>query len=399
MPDARDLIFYEPEHTAFDSKLEPYTKDQHDAFLKDVIAMANADVDGDRHIAIGLKVFPTGHREYRGLKPEELKDSAIYNQLVRENIEPDLSLSYVPHEVEGKTYGLFRIFGCTEQPYVMRKQFKDLERGEGWIRRGTSQSRLTRADLDRIYKRRAEAEGFTDEVRVTWDAPGEPTELELASAGEVFLPSDKARVEILQILKRRKLMGKTASEMMGASFLGPRSYDSMSSEELRKELERLGRGYSDTDKWILYEKLAHKVNILLYNAGTTHLQDVMIEVRIPNIEGIGVADRVYSRPIYNSYGIRQFYDVPWPGYPSVSENESVVVVRSKPGDLRHHVPTPAFQVPLRIAALKQAESERLAVTCALHAKNLRKPRAYTLTLAVTPGTSIGYQTEDEDDPD
>ena len=137
------------------------------------------------------------------------------------------------------------------------------------------------------------------------------------------------------------------------------------------------------DKWVLYEKLAHKVNIVVYNYGTSHLQDVMLEVRIPKIDGIEVADRMYSEPLIDSVGrIRQLSTVPRPGYPDVSEYESQTVVQSSMGDVRHHVPTPSFKEPLRIAVMQPAEGQRLTLPCTLHAKNLRRTRNYTLTILV-----------------
>jgi hypothetical protein len=52
MRNVSDIIRFEREHTALDFKQAQYVRAQHEALLKDFMAMANADVDGERHILI-----------------------------------------------------------------------------------------------------------------------------------------------------------------------------------------------------------------------------------------------------------------------------------------------------------------------------------------------------------
>ena len=52
--DYEDLVRYEHENTALDFKRSQYTKKTHQDLLKDVISMANADVEETRHIVIGI---------------------------------------------------------------------------------------------------------------------------------------------------------------------------------------------------------------------------------------------------------------------------------------------------------------------------------------------------------
>jgi hypothetical protein len=384
--DIATIIRSEPEHPGFDAKVVPYTTHNHEEFLKDVLALANADYEGDRYIIIGLKVYSDGRRDFVGVAPDQLKDSAIYDQLVRENIEPAVQLSYTPSLFEGKHYGVFRISGCTDQPYLMKKQFGKLPKGEGWIRSGTSKDRLVRRDYDRIYQQRFEAEGFTDPVEITFGGSGS-AELELASAGAVILPSWAAAAEIRSILERRRERGETGEKSLARSIgsaIGQYSYEAMTNDELEQTLKRLEEGLTDRDKYILYETLGHEINFALYNSGTTHVQDALFRVQVSNAPGLTVADNVYDEPFYDSNGMRLNWQMPTIGYPEVTESESEYIIESAIGDLRHRVPTPAFPVPLRIALTKEAEGQRIPLTCTLYGKNLRQPRTQTLTLIVTP---------------
>ncbi len=90
-----DAIRYETEHTALDFKRTQYVKAQHAALLKDVLSMVNAhDVPGDRFIVCGVDLKPDGSRTFVGVPRGEVVDAATYQQLVRENLEPDVHLEY-----------------------------------------------------------------------------------------------------------------------------------------------------------------------------------------------------------------------------------------------------------------------------------------------------------------
>lgn len=391
MRDTATIIRSEPEHPGFDAKVVPYTTQNHEEFLKDVLALANADYEGDRYIIIGLKVYADGRRDLIGVAPDQLRDSAIYDQLVRENIEPPVQLAYTPFLFEGKHYGVFRISGCTDQPYLMKKQFGKLQKGEGWIRAGTSKDRLVRRDFDRIYQQKAEAEGFKDPVEVTFEAPSNPTELEVASAGSIILPSRAAADHIRSLLAKRRKTRETGEDSVARTLggvTGSYSYEAMTNKELEEDLDELEDDLSDRDKYIL-ETLSHKVNLTLYNSGTTHVQDALIRVHMPKIPGLSVADDVYYEPIYGQHGMRLNFHIPTRGYPEVTESEGEHIIESALGDLRHRVATPAFAVPLRVVLTEEAEGQRIPLTCTLYGKNLRQPRTHTLTIIVQPKQGAG----------
>jgi hypothetical protein len=59
-----DLIAHATEHSGPDLKSVQYTSDQREALLKDVMAMANASVKGERVIVIGVKHRADGSRAY-----------------------------------------------------------------------------------------------------------------------------------------------------------------------------------------------------------------------------------------------------------------------------------------------------------------------------------------------
>ncbi|MFI8715387.1 helix-turn-helix domain-containing protein [Brevibacillus brevis] len=151
--DLFEIIRYENENIYVDFKRSQYQNNED--FLKDIMAMANANTDvSKRYIIIGVKHSPGGSREYFSIPTEEFKDDAIYQDLVRNNIEPEIKFIYRPVEFEGHLLGVFEISECENRPYVMKKKFGTLEQGACYIRRGSQQGRAVRTDLEIMYEER-----------------------------------------------------------------------------------------------------------------------------------------------------------------------------------------------------------------------------------------------------
>ena len=154
-----DLIRYENEGTFLDFKATQYKKEAYVALLKDVLAMANATLPGDKYIIIGVKALADGTREFPGIQ-EEFVDEATYQQLIHANVEPEITITYCPVQWDGKLLGVFTIKACTDKPYMMKKAYgssptdeaasKILRAGEIWIRKGSSQYPVLRRDLDNM---------------------------------------------------------------------------------------------------------------------------------------------------------------------------------------------------------------------------------------------------------
>lgn len=184
--DIKDIIEFENESTRVDFKSSEYKKTNFTSFLKDVIAMANANTKDDKFIIVGMKPNADGDRGITGIDSKEFTDAATYQQLVFENIEPEFSIEYFAYKYDGKTLGIFRIFNCLNRPYLMKKSYnsekgKTLERGDGFIRTGTTQRKLIRSDYDLFYK----SESLAD-VEVTVNGVKDKLEMDVWFQREVI---------------------------------------------------------------------------------------------------------------------------------------------------------------------------------------------------------------------
>ena len=395
MNDLDDLIRYENEGTRLDFKAVQYAKGSFEAFLKDLMAMANANVSGDRYIVMGVKHRPDGTRDFLGINRTDFADPAIYHQVVRDNIEPEILFDYTPHTVDGTLIGILRIHGCDNPPYIMRKQYgQGLREGDAYIRKGSHQTRVTRRDLDLMFARRSEAEGHAVALRVGFDAPDLPNEITLPAASDTPLPSEQAAMQIRAILEERE---RAANDPLTAGFIhlaigagayndvfGETSYARMSNDRLTQALEHVAETYREHDLHARHERRAVKLNIRLVNDGTSYIEDASIRLRIPKLDGLVIADRVYNAPFNPlipaslAYLTRDRSE-----YPLVTEQKDFTEVIQDIGDLRHGFPDLAFEEPLRVTIGSSLVGKKIVLDCAIFGKQLRVPHTSELSILVT----------------
>lgn len=152
-----EIIKSTNERTDIDYKKVLYNlSKQKDDFVKDIMSMANSFESGNKCIVIGVKDRPSLDREIIGIDEKDIRDAADYQQIIRDNIEPHIGLDFEKHIVEDKLLLCIIISSTNSRPYVMKKDLDKLKKGDIWIRINSSQSKITRLDLENIYKERAE---------------------------------------------------------------------------------------------------------------------------------------------------------------------------------------------------------------------------------------------------
>ena len=98
MTNIDDLIEYHDENLNLDFKGAQYTKANRTDLIKDIIAMANADTNDECYIIIGVIRNDEGQKVIRGMDRKDFTDDANYQQLIRENVEPDVKFEYSLYE-------------------------------------------------------------------------------------------------------------------------------------------------------------------------------------------------------------------------------------------------------------------------------------------------------------
>jgi len=411
--DLLDQIRYEGENTGFDFKATAYKRDSSEDLLKDIMAMANADLDRDRFIVVGVKHHPNGNRDILGV--DDFVDDASYYQLVHSNIEPDIHFEYSYLAIDDKTVGVFRIFNCDNPPYMLKKDGKTLRKGDSYIRKGTSQMKLMRADIDRIFAKRQMVPNLAAKLEAVFEVDGQPsnrmtpemdTGLPSASAARRirWAIADKELTEEQREAKRQALLDKTknpahkmfnfldkhpALKMMNrmtASASGlSMPYEERDLDTLREDLESVQKTYQEADLYYLHEERARKINILVSNHGEQYIEDCSVEICIKKAFGLMVAPTIYRKPKNRS----QFMSIVALGpdyealdYPKVTETEDSYLIKAHMGDLRHNLITPVLKVPARLTLPVNTAGQQIEVKLTLFGKNLPKPYVKSLLVEV-----------------
>lgn len=387
-----DIIQFENENTALDFKKEQYLKKSHADLIKDVMSLANADTPNSKLIITGVKHRPGGERELTGIPPSDFVDDATYQNIIRENIEPDIEISYQPFELDGKLFGVLRILGDSEKPYMMKKDFQPLKKGDCFIRKGTNQQKALRADFERIYKSRNSFTS-TEKLSIAFLGTENPHELSIEPPSLDLLPSKVAEAEIRKILEERARPVESTTAYgfntviypitaLDIGSFGPAPYNKRSTETLLEDLKHIAETYEDDDLYHLFELTSKRLNFEIVNSSTEYIVDAEVHVSIGHHGNISAAEKIYREPT------RSPLYIPAPpifiSYPEVSNLENEIKIRQRVGNIRHHIPERAFETDVRLYAHQTDEPQELEVLVKLFAKNLERPLVQKLKLQINP---------------
>lgn len=158
-----------------DFKKVQYNREKYGDLIVDIMSMANSNFAGDKYILVGIKDKPNGERELVGIEPTEFIDDSIYQNLIFDNIEPEIKFEYYSVEIQEKLIGVFKIQSInTDRPYMMKKKYNNLHEGLSKIRRGSTNSFITRKDIEKFYTdmEKFQVQFMDDALDATYDEIG-----------------------------------------------------------------------------------------------------------------------------------------------------------------------------------------------------------------------------------
>lgn len=163
---------YECEYLDF--KQVQYRKNFNDLII-DIMSMANSSHIGDKYIILGVKDKPDGTRELFGIPEEEFIDSSIYQNVILNNIEPEIKFDYFPIQYDDKRLGVIKIYASNnDKPYMLKKRYKDLNEGLCKVRKGSNNTYPTRKDYDLFFlaKEQFEVRFMENSLMAVYDEQG-----------------------------------------------------------------------------------------------------------------------------------------------------------------------------------------------------------------------------------
>lgn len=391
-----ELIRLETASSGVAFRERAYGAIERQGLLRDLIAMANASVGGERVIFMGVRDVVGGDREFVGVSDEAVAEARqLYQSLATRFVEPPLDIRVKTMQVEGVTILALVLGQCDDPPYLLTRSVSNTMRiGNGWIRKGTECSRLTRADIQRMFEEKFLGTSGTADIQVGF--PGKVLQSEIAL--EVLpldaRPSEVAGERIRHMLEARstskEVFGRTLTRIErlvhAKLFGGDEPYEAHSSSSLVKRLDNTALEYEAADRHYELEDRTHKLDVWLANVGDAHVEGAALVLDFPLLKGAGVVEYPIETPGSDPLSLT--------GYPVVDAGSRTTRVQASIGRIPRGETVKAFPVPLRVWFREPAAGKTLPLDFTLHGKGLREPIAGTLRIHVAEaGSMTGRVTE------
>ena len=355
-----------------------YGNDGVRTFLRDVLAMANASVEGNRYIVVGVDFDARGRKQKHGVPEEDFAGKPSYQALANEYIEPPVRLRYKPVSFDGTRVGVFEIGDCQDRPYMMRIDFDEaLRRGDAYKRVNDAAVKMGRRQLMELFERKFRDSVSAGDIEIGF--PGEiiHKEITIATCDLSQMPSALASQKLEEMLRIRNMSRSSGSTTMVARLTHARlygtenPYEHRSPEEIMVELAEIRSKYRHQDNNFLFQERAQELQLVAYNQGEDALIDASLSLALPNHGSFYVADTLPRRFINERFVDRSPDEIAQ--YPAVTLKDNAVQVSCSIGDIPAGEPVDVFRSPLRMCIGNDLSGRRFGVRYALHAQNLRAP--------------------------
>ncbi len=345
-------------------------RDEH--LVRQVMALANADLEGPRWLVFGVEHGAAGAMAVIGLSRPDEAWLARQVQVCMEAIEPRLDLEIVTTRIADAPVAALVIKSCGDPPYVAGDAAPaPLRAGECWLFDAQGMRLATRSDLDALYATRRQRLQDTVLVGLGDDPRCDDLEIQLPDAANP--PSRIAALQLRSAIAATRAATATIgredtalARLAHARIFGAETpYRRQGMDTLVRSLKAVPEEYRDADLHYRFETRAVRLNLCIMNARSTALTDVLIEVALPAVPGLAVATRTHPAP-----GAAAVADEP---YPEVIAGADAVRVRSSLARLAPGARSAAFPSPLRIAVDGSMAGRKIAIRYALTAAELAAP--------------------------
>ena len=362
--------------TAVQFRKHAYGKKGVERFLRDVIAMANATIEGSRYIVTGAEFDTKGRKRMYSVDRGDFSGKPAYQSLANDHIEPPIRIRYQPATVEGERVGVFEIGDCQDRPYMMRIDYSEtLRRGDAYVRINDSAVKMGRRQLQSMFEKK-----FKDSVSAANVEIGFPGDIihkdtKIATCNLDKLPSLIASSKLHELIEAKSRVHASAANTMVARLTHARlfgsdsPYEERSTEEIMGEMRELERRYRNHDNYFLFEEHATPLQLVVYNQGAEEIRDASLSLVMPNHNDFHVATQLPKIPRDDGFIDRTPSELS--EYPSISLRDESVHVSVKLGDIEPGEPTEVFNVPMRICVGIGLKDRRIGIQYSLFAQNLR----------------------------
>jgi hypothetical protein len=354
-------------------------------FLRDVLAMANASVEGRRYIITGVSFDKNNRKKIQAIDRSDFSGKPSYQALVNDFIEPPVRVRYQPVSIDGKRVGVYEIGECGDRPYMMRADYSEtLRRGDAYIRMGNASIKMGRRQMQEMFEHKFRESIPSENIEIGF--PGEIIHKDICIPVTDFseMPSAIAGSKLRQLLEIRKKFTNSGSTTVMARLTHARLFGSDSPYEDRDvknlvaEMAEIRDKHRNEDDYFLYESRATKLQLVIYNQGSDPIENASMTLVMPNHNSLYIAMRLPMLPRDNGWidrGPAEQSD-----YPIVTLKDDSIHVSNNLGDVSTGAPAQVFETPLRICVGQELKGRKLGIRYSLFGSNLRKPATGKLRL-------------------
>jgi len=362
-----------------------YGRDGVQEFLRDVLAMANASVDGARYIITGAEIDHKGRKRMFTIDNDDFSGKPAYQSLANDHIEPPLRIRYQPVVVDGERMGVYEIADCQDRPYMMRVDFSEtLRRGDAYARVNNSAVKLGRRQLLALFEKK-----FRDSLSAANIEIGFPGSIihknhRIKTCDLAKLPSTIASAKLQELIQSKNRVQASASNtavarLTHARLFGTDSpYEERSTDEIIEEMKQMERQYLNQDNHFLFTEKKSELQLVIFNQGDEPVQDASLTLLMPNHDAFHVATQLPKTPKDDHYISRT--PAEQADYPSVTLRDDSIQISVKLDDIPPGEPVNIFTLPLRLCVGAELKGRRLGIQYTLFAQNLRTPAKGKLRL-------------------
>jgi len=346
---------------------DPFRMPEPSELVKEVIGLANADVEGPRYILFGINPGAIDGSKVVGIKDDVAAALKKAHRVISAQIEPVVSLAFIFDRIHGKLAGALEIDGGEDGPFVPGKDFSADAAGEKtWIREGRDLRVVDISELGSVGTPGSHGEvgeavaaepiEIPDiDVGFNEDPNCDVIELSIPDTSNPPFAGEKddtgSQTSITQTLK--SAVNTMTTKLIGLARGRSKDEDNSSTDVVKAAQDLI----TEAENHYYYEEKALQLNFSVFNTGSHPVDDLHIEFGFPKIEDFDIADRVHMSPFdKSSHPATRNH-----GYPEVVRIDKGMIVRNKIGTLKPAVSTPALRCPIRMAVGPGAQRRKVAV--------------------------------------
>ena len=346
--------------------LDPFQAIYRNTLVKEVVGLANADIEGPRHILFGVNTGGTDDKKLIGIPDDALGELKRAHRLISSLVEPALELAFIFDRINGRLIGALEIDGCDFGPYFVAQDLSDeLRRGACWVRRERDLVAVERHEL-----LNGSARSMESPTPVLGVSPGEFSLLvgfnqdPYCEFLEVDVPDTSDPPFAEEYL--RGITTDAGTDTSDPRNLGTKQQDRSEDAE---DPDDIGNQIAiAATQHYFYEERAVKIALCVRNDSDADVSDVRAELGFPRFPGFDVADRIYTSP----FDKRIDGQVDQRGYPNVEYQDDAIFVRATVGDLPARQTQPLIRTPLRLAVGPEALGKKVAMQYVVRTADGRK---------------------------